>query len=734
MSVMSTVKSPEDSWAEANLAFLNRHLDRLRLRLHRRVLWLRGRWKGDSLAGYRSMVISDAEADMLLTSTDRSEELKFYREDPDALEISRDLAATERELAESSGRLVEDAFIPALEALVRMFALSPFERDVLLLCLAPGLDPAFARLFAYIHDNVHARHATPYLALTTLTTPALCEGDEDWQDAWLAARSCLTFTSAVRRYRLIQFEHDPSDPSPPHCSPIKLDERISNYLLGINVTDPDLARRLAVIPPMPLPPAHGQLVERLAKLLSHRPQTVVNLIGSRRAGKDGIALAVSTLLGGNAYRLEADELPTASDELQQFMHLLERETALLSIMIYVHVENAHLVQGDGRSPVASLVKRIHMGLFVGSESRLQVDRMVCGCPVPEPDSTEQLSMWREVLGETAPHLTREAGRIVQQFDFDPGSIANAAAAAHQRAGMRDPEDGEQVTAEDLWQACRDQIGWALSDLAQRISPCFDWDDIVLPPDAEAQLHEITAQVANRSIVYGDWSFGEKLSRGRGITALFSGPSGTGKTMAAEVLANHLKLDLYRIDLAGVVNKYIGETEKRLRQVFDAAESSGAILFFDECDSLFGKRTDVRDSHDRYANIEVNYLLQRMEDYTGLAILATNRKSALDQAFLRRLRFILAFELPDAEDRNRIWRRIFPAKARLDSIDFQALSRLKLTGANIKNIALNAAFVAADQSSPITMTHLMRAARREYAKIERLVTESDFGRFYRIEQP
>ncbi len=236
-------------------------------------------------------------------------------------------------------------------------------------------------------------------------------------------------------------------------------------------------------------------------------------------------------------------------------------------------------------------------------------------------------------------------------------------------------------------------------------------------------------MAGRQKVYEEWGFGKKLSKGKGINALFSGPSGTGKTMAAEVLANHLKLDLYRVDLAGVVSKYIGETEKNLRKVFDAAEESGAILFFDEADALFGKRSEVKDSHDRYANIEVNYLLQRMEDYRGLAILATNKKSALDQAFLRRLRFLVDLPFPDIRNRKMIWQKVFPEEASVDEMEYDLLARMEISGGNIRNIALNAAFLAASESSPIGMSHVVPAARREYSKINKMITESEFGKYY-----
>jgi SpoVK/Ycf46/Vps4 family AAA+-type ATPase len=264
----------------------------------------------------------------------------------------------------------------------------------------------------------------------------------------------------------------------------------------------------------------------------------------------------------------------------------------------------------------------------------------------------------------------------------------------------------------------------LEDLAQRIEPAAQWDDLVLPHHEKSMLHEIEVHVRRRHTVYEEWGFARAGGRGLGISALFSGASGTGKTMSAEVLARSLRLDLYRIDLSSVVNKYIGETEKNLRRVFDAAEEGGAILFFDEADALFGKRSEVKDSHDRYANIEINYLLQRMESYRGLAVLATNMKSALDPAFLRRLRFAVHFPFPSPEQRAEIWRRVFPADTPVEGLDPHKLARLNVAGGNIRNIALSAAFLAAEAGEPVRMTHLARAVHGEFAKIEKPVPEAE----------
>jgi SpoVK/Ycf46/Vps4 family AAA+-type ATPase len=276
----------------------------------------------------------------------------------------------------------------------------------------------------------------------------------------------------------------------------------------------------------------------------------------------------------------------------------------------------------------------------------------------------------------------------------------------------------------VWDLCRRQARPRLDDLAQRIEPAATWADLVLPPMQRELLQELAVHVRQRRQVYEQWGWAAKGKRGLGISALFAGASGTGKTMAAEVLAATLRLDLYRIDLSTVVSKYIGETEKNLRRIFDAAETSGVILLFDEADALFGKRSQVKDSHDRYANIEVSYLLQRMEAYRGLAILTTNMKDALDSAFLRRLQFVVHFPLPDAAQRAEIWQRVFPSQTPTTSLDVAKLARLNIAGGNIRNIAVNAAFLAADAGEKVNMHHLLRATQREYAKLERTLTDAE----------
>jgi SpoVK/Ycf46/Vps4 family AAA+-type ATPase len=337
---------------------------------------------------------------------------------------------------------------------------------------------------------------------------------------------------------------------------------------------------------------------------------------------------------------------------------------------------------------------------------------------PTPEDGLRKDLWQQVCGDDYKIAADvDLAVVASKFRFTPGQMRDALLAARTAAELRSPGN-HTITIADLHEGCRAQSSHKLGTLARKIQPVYHWDDIVLPADVFEQLREICQRVVHRYRVLGDWGFGRKLSLGKGVNALFAGSSGTGKTMAAEIIANELALELYKIDLSGIVSKYIGETEKNLESVFEAAEDSNALLFFDEADALFGKRSEVRDSHDRYANIEISYLLQRMEQYEGVTILATNRRGNLDEAFTRRLAFTIHFPFPDEAHRQRIWNGIWPTEAMRDeSVDLKFLAeRFKLSGGNIKNVALAAAFLAVEDKSAITMAHVMHAVRREYQKM------------------
>jgi SpoVK/Ycf46/Vps4 family AAA+-type ATPase len=341
--------------------------------------------------------------------------------------------------------------------------------------------------------------------------------------------------------------------------------------------------------------------------------------------------------------------------------------------------------------------------------------------INRPALPEQTMLWRFALGAKSAQLNGHLDRIGAQFSLEAERVLSIGA----QIAAEEHQSPEELEAR-IWSACRAETRLSLEGLAQRVETRARWEDLILPDSSLEVLRAMVAQAQNHTRVLDDWGFAARTSRGLSSTALFCGASGTGKTLAAEVLANELELDLFRVDLSQVVSKYIGETEKNLRTIFDAAENTGAVLLFDEADALFGKRSEVRDSHDRYANIEVSYLLQRMEAYRGIALLTTNMRNALDPAFLRRIRFLVQFPFPEAAQRKRIWERMFPPALPIEGIDLDKLARLNLPGGNIRNIALSAAYIAAEENGPMRMRHLSVAARRECAKLERPLTETEIG--------
>jgi ATP-dependent 26S proteasome regulatory subunit len=707
------------TWTEANRAYLRSELYRLRLLFRRKVRWLRQTWQQDPLASQRSLVISDAHADRLLSGMD-GEESRFHRADAESCAIARALDELEADLAIRRQSLTQDGGIPALEALARSFGLNPFERDAVLLCFAVDEEPEFATLCAYLQDDANARYATPHLVLSLLCRT--CEQRE-------SARRALLPSAPLRRFRLLTLGEGSAGQS---SRPLRIEERIADYVRGVNRLDESVVHLVRPLSSAFTVGAHRELVDQLvrwAESAPGQPWPPFHLTGPAGAGKKTVAGEFCARAGLQLYVFDLRRLPLQDAERHLLLHVTEREAVLSRIALYVDTSDFDPADRLLTAAAHDWIERYGGVLFIGGRERWHTERQVLHIAVPKLDAAEQRELWTRSLEGIANSVGGQIEAIVQQFDLGPGAIPQAVSSAVAKARSR-PGD-VMLAAEDLWQACREQVGWQLGSLAQRLTPCYTWDDIVLPDDLMRQLREIADQVATRSEVYEKWGFGARLPRGRGISALFSGPSGTGKTMAAEILANHLQLDLYRIDLAGVVSKYIGETEKNLRKVFDAAEQSGAIIFFDEADALFGKRSEVRDSHDRYANIEVNYLLQRMEDYRGLAILCTNRRSALDRAFLRRLRFLVEFPFPDSENRSLIWQKVFPPEAPLAPLDLAALSRLEISGGNIRNIALNAAFLAAGEGANIRMEHVLHAARREYAKIDKLITETEFGSHLRL---
>jgi hypothetical protein len=579
------------------------------------------------------------------------------------------------------------------------FGLTPFERDVLLLCAGVELDAGFGAAVRAAGGGA----ARPTFALALAALPG-------------AHWSALAPAAPLRYWRLIEVGAGETLAS----TPLRADERVLHFLAGVDGID---ERLHGVAEPLadgaPLPPSHAAAAERLAAHWSApgAPPPLPFLCGDERAGKRAVAAAAAAALGLGPWRARAADLPAAAAERETLARLWEREAVLTGAALLVEVDDAD--PPEAARAALAFAERLRAPAAVAAREPLATShRPAVRVDVDRPPPAEQRELWRAALGEGAAALNGALEPLVAQFHLGVREIAQAAAQA-----LPGPAEGGALAAR-LWTACRGQARPRLDELAQRIDPGAGWEDLVLPEAQALTLRQVAAQVRHRARVYEAWGFGRPGARGMGVSALFAGPSGTGKTLAAEVIAAELRLDLYRIDLSQVVNKYVGETEKNLRRVFDAAEEGGAVLLFDEADALFGKRSAVKDAHDRYANIEVSYLLQRMETYRGLAVLTTNLKDSLDGAFLRRLRFVVGFPFPDPAQRAEIWRRAFPPATPTEGLDPAKLAALSVAGGNIRNIALGAAFLAADDGTPVRMEHLLRAARAELAKMEKPVSAAE----------
>lgn len=600
---------------------------------------------------------------------------------------------------------------PILDQLCTTFNLSLFERDILLLCAGIELDSSFAPLCAAAQDDPQRNYPSFSLALAVLP-------NAHW--------SALTPTAALRRWRLIEVGAGSSLTT----SPLRIDERVLHYLVGVSHLD---ERLMAIVEPVQseenLVLSHWELAERLVAAWSEAKEfsalPILQLCGYEVASKRAIAAVASHFLGLNLYAIAAYSLPTSPNELNQFKQLWEREVILGQSALLIDCDELDGADAAREAAIVHLSETIQSPLILTTSSRRRSRlRPMLVFDVHRPSTQEQHTIWEAALGSTAVSLNGQVDALVTQFSLSAPVIQAACAQAHKEWQQDHGDDPETTFQTLLWDTCRAQARPRLEDLAQRIEATAGWSDLVLPDTQMQILQEITGQVKQRAKVYEKWGFAGKSARGLGISGLFAGSSGTGKTMAAEIMALELRLDLYRIDLSQVVSKYIGETEKNLSRIFDAAEMGGVILLFDEADSLFGKRSEVKDSHDRHANIEVSYLLQRMESFRGVSLLTTNLKSALDQAFLRRLRFVIQFPFPDAEQRAEIWRRIFPKATPTQDLDYRKLGQLNVAGGNIRNIALNAAFIAADADESVQMKHVLLAAKAEYMKIERPLTDAE----------
>ncbi|MGV9385764.1 AAA family ATPase [Nonomuraea sp. NPDC003707] len=621
------------------------------------------------------------------------------------------------------------------------YGLTDQELDVVLVALAPEVDPRYERLYGYLQDDVNRRRPTVNLALDLVTTTVAGK---------LAARSMFRADAPLVSEHVVTLMPDERPVRPPLLAHfVALDEQIVDVLLLQGGLDRRLAARcrLTAPPPghwpgVPLPAsAREPLLATARAAREHRPLRLY-FQGAPGSGRRTTAEALAGELRAPLLTLGLAGLSTIGEETEEVLFRAFREAQLHGALLYLDAADALRPSDTKDAGVAAhgpaharraLAERLarHPGIVImaGDRPWLPLGGPPLGVvtvPFARPGHEVRRQVWAACLAEAgvvSPGDLAEA--LAGRFRFGPGQIAHTVSAAV-AASACGPASPSGPARGDLFAAARDQTGHQLAALARRITSSRTWDDLILPGDSTTQLRELCLRVTLRRRVWHDWAFGGGPARGKGVSALFAGPPGTGKTMAAEVVAGELGLDLFKIDLSSVISKYIGETEKNLERIFTAAADADAILLFDEADALFGKRSEVRDAHDRYANIETAYLLQRMEQHDGVAILATNLRQHLDDAFTRRLQFVVDFPFPDEAQRRRIWEVSLPDGApREDDVDFGRLGRdFRLSGGNIGNAVLRAAFLAAAQDRPIGMSHLLEAVRREHHNMGKILLDSE----------
>lgn len=621
--------------------------------------------------------------------------------------------------------------LPLFE-LARLFGLSALERDTLVIACAPDLEARYARLFGYLHDDLTRQRATPALIFELLDLP---------RTAALQARSIFSPHAPLRRYQLLRFAEEGAESWMTRA--LTVEERILSYVTGEGGMDARVTefvtwpRESAAETSSPWIARLTQAVEecRSEQGLTRKP--VFYLHGAAGMGKRHIAQAVAERLGLPLMIVDSVALMAATLPWRQAWTLLFREGLLTPAVLYLR-DVDRVLQGEEAAARLQWLTRSVADLggvtFLAGETPWSWPATLEEClfltiDVGGHDAEAYQHAWQREMATIDTVSATELSTVTNQYRLSPRQVRRAARMARDMAAFYD----EPVSLEHLRQSARAQVPVRPGGLGRLLAPRHTWEDLILPPSARAPLQEMCDQARLGQQVYGVWGMGRRLSYGRGLHVLFSGPPGTGKTLAAEVVAQELRLDVLKIDLSQVVSKYIGETEKNLHRAFEQAQQGGAILFFDEADALFGKRSEVKDAHDRYSNIETAYLLQKMEEFEGITILASNLRANMDDAFVRRMNFIIEFPFPEEEFRARIWHSLLPAELpRAEDVDLHFLARqFKLTGGNIKNIVVAAAFLAAAENGVLTMRHLILATKREYQKLGWMCGKADFGPWYEV---
>ena len=713
-------------------------MKRLDLMLRRAVLLARSSRSDEVPDEYRGLVISEENVDRMLDSVDFLGDI--WKIDnavrPAADNIDQELESRQSKIRARMEASNEEEQKLALHHLAASCGLSPAEVDVLLIALAPELEPRYETLYAYLQNDVTRKRPTVDLSLNLI-----CRTEQEK----VQARNIFAPDAPLLHFGLVELHEESYDRNPTLLRHfVKMSDSVTRFLLERQpgaVLEAQLTVPEIGLEDLETSDQTRQALQNLASALMRgdSDHTVIQFWGDGEAPLKEAAEALADKMGRTLLYVEMARLEPDAAKLGA----LVRDAVLWDNLLVVDRSEDNLPEGEREKrtrterelwarvaesevPVVVLNAEEQFGTLPPSVRlwRIKID---------PPDYATRREAWRRSLGDWIPDL--DADRLADLFPFSGRSIRRTASLTATLSALRSPADPKPQMS-DVLAAARDLTTPNLQRFALMIEPRYGWDDLVLPDDRMRQLRAVASRLRFRSIVHRDWDFGRKLARGRGLSVLFSGPTGAGKTMAAEVLANELSLHLFQIDLSTVVSKYIGEIERNLSAIFREAELSQSLLFFDEADALFGKRTEVKDAHDRYANIEVNYLLQRIEQYEGLVVLATNFPKNLDEAFLRRLHYVLEFPFPDEQAREKIWRLHLSGKApKSDDLDYVFLAtQFPVSGGSIRNVVVEAAFLAAEESGvkgPISIDHIIEALRHEYQKQGKLIMKTDLGRYARM---
>lgn len=633
-----------------------------------------------------------------------------------------------------------------LEHISRVLSLSPFETKIIVICLAPEIDSKYEKLYAYIQNDVTKKRPTVGFILELL-----CRHIADRVE-----NRCYFLESApLFKFKVLGFgiESNTNESSYLLSRPLKLSDHIVNViLLEDDKINPKIMSSSTLVKPTDSFRYVDLFFELRSRLLNYIKQhtmapgnQVFYLQGLYGVGKKTLTKSICQDLRMDLIITDVADALKSSHSFEETMRLLFLEANLRGAAVYL--DDFDCLQNsseekiiNAKDIIATSIKQFSGITFIAGERSWQYytgsfkKLIPAVIEFPEISYPMRRSIWKLFLHHSSLNDAINddlINSLATKFAFTPKQILDTIETAKKIAYIGKGSTPNQFAPEDLNEACRFLSNSGLLSLAHKVTPRYAMDDIILPPDKKTQLREILNYVKYRNLVYSDWGFERKLSLGKGLNILFAGESGTGKTMAAEIIGHELKLDLYKIDLSSVVSKYIGETEKNINRIFKEAETSNAILFFDECDAIFGKRSEIKDSHDRYANLEINYLLQKLEEHKEVVILASNLAQNIDDAFTRRIQFWVDFPFPNERDRLEIWKNIFPKTAPVtEDVEFDFLAKqFRISGGVIKNIAINSAFFAAEDSSTISMKHIIIAIKKEFEKMGKPCLKSDFGKYY-----